>query len=112
MREKIQFDHKGIGSVLEHGRLRVPLNQREYSWEETHVNDLFQDLAGAIDRGKTYFLGTMVLTGGADFVPEVTDGQQRLATTTILLAAIRDWLYLSRSMLSFVSCWLRNSPSQ
>lgn len=26
-------------------------------------------------------------------MPEVADGQQRLATTTILLAAMRDWLF-------------------
>ena len=60
IQDKIKFDPKGIGSVLMHSRLRVPLNQREYSWEETHVNDLFQDLARAIDNDKTYFLGTIV----------------------------------------------------
>jgi hypothetical protein len=97
---KIQFDHKGIGNVLVHSRLKVPLNQREYSWEESHVRDLFQDIAGALANDKTYFLGTIVLTQGADGVPEVTDGQQRLATTTILLAAIRDW-FLQRQHMDF-----------
>lgn len=91
--DKIKFDPKGIGSVLVHDRLRVPLNQREYSWEDNHVQDLFQDLAGAIDNDRTYFLGTIVLTRGQDDFPEVTDGQQRLATTSILLAAIRDWFF-------------------
>ncbi|MGD9711482.1 MAG: DUF262 domain-containing protein [Thermomicrobiales bacterium] len=98
IQDKIKFDPKGIGNVLVHGRLRVPLNQREYSWEETHVRDLFQDLAGAIESDKTYFLGTIVLTRGDDEIPEVTDGQQRLATTTILLAAIRDWFYRQGEM--------------
>jgi hypothetical protein len=90
----IGFEHRGIGDVLAHTRLAVPLNQREYSWEEEHVNDLFSDFANAIAANKsTYFLGTIVLTSGDGDVPEVSDGQQRLATSSILLAAIRDYFY-------------------
>ena len=37
-----------------------------------------------------YFLGTVVLTHGNAGRLEVADGQQRLATTSILIAAIRD----------------------
>jgi hypothetical protein len=88
----IEFEHKGIGAVLAHNRLCVPLNQREYAWEDEHVQELFSDFAGAIDNDRpTYFLGTLVLTSGGD-QPEVSDGQQRLATATILLTAIRDYL--------------------
>lgn len=90
--DTIEFEHKGIGAVLAHNRLGVPLNQREYAWEDEHVQELFSDFAGAIDNDRpTYFLGTVVFTSGGD-EPEVSDGQQRLATTTILLAAIRDYL--------------------
>jgi hypothetical protein len=88
----IEFEHVGIGTALLRNRLVVPLNQREYSWEENHVLDLFHDLANAIDSQKSsYFLGTIVLTRGKNGSLEVADGQQRLATTTILLAAIRDY---------------------
>lgn len=88
----IEFDHVGIGTALIRNRLAVPLNQREYSWEDKHVLDLFHDLAKAIDSNKSsYFLGTIVLTQGRDGILEVADGQQRLATTTILLGAIRDY---------------------
>lgn len=56
----IQFEHKGIGTALSHNRFVVPLNQREYSWEEEHVTDLFQDFSNAIATNKaTYFLGTI-----------------------------------------------------
>ena len=90
--EEIGFEHRGIGAVLAHNRLAVPLNQREFSWEQEHVQDLLSDLANAIANNKrAYFLGTVVLTSGDGDVPEVSDGQQRLATTTILLAAIRDY---------------------
>jgi Protein of unknown function DUF262/Protein of unknown function (DUF1524) len=93
---KIDFAHKGIGQVLLHQRLRVPPNQREYSWEEKHVRALLEDFANAIARGPvTYFLGTIVLTSSEnDSVPEVADGQQRLATTTMILAAIRDHFHV------------------
>lgn len=88
----LKFEYKGIGSLLKMGRLRVPLNQREYSWEEKQVNDLFQDFSNAIRKGQSaYFLGTIVVSTGAKNIPEVVDGQQRLATTSILLAAIRDF---------------------
>lgn len=91
--QTIVFEHKGIGAVLAHNRLRVPLSQREYAWEDEHVQELFSDFAGAIENDPpTYFLGTIVLTKGDEELPEISDGQQRLATTTILLASIRDYL--------------------
>lgn len=91
---EIVFEHRGIGDVLAQNFLAVPLNQREFSWEEEHVTDLLQDLANAIANNQSsYFLGTIVLTKGSGNVPEVSDGQQRLATATILLAAIRDYFF-------------------
>ena len=91
----ISFDHVGIGTALSMNRLTVPVNQRDYSWEEGHVLTLFHDLSKAIEDGKSaYFLGTIVLTTPKKSDAwEVADGQQRLATSTILLASIRDYLY-------------------
>src|SRR5205809_7994575 len=91
--DEIGFEHRGIGEALAQYRLTVPLNQREYKWEDEHVSDLYSDLADAIATGRPYFLGTIVLTRGDSDIPEVSDGQQRLATTTILLAAIRDYFF-------------------
>jgi hypothetical protein len=71
----------------------VPPNQRSYAWEVSHVQTLFEDLSGAISTsGAPYFLGTVVLTQGSGDRMEVADGQQRLTTTSILIAAIRDRL--------------------
>ena len=87
---RFNFEHMGIGDVLRRERLKLPANQRSYAWEEGHVEDLFTDLSSAIGDGSSdYFLGTIVLTQ-ADGIPEVADGQQRLATVSILLTAIRD----------------------
>lgn len=90
-RIKIDVDDIGIGEVIQRHRLSVPINQREYSWEEKQVTDLFSDFRKSIEENEpAYFLGTIALTGPDRKTPEVTDGQQRLATTSILLAAIRD----------------------
>ncbi|MCX5634394.1 MAG: DUF262 domain-containing protein [Planctomycetota bacterium] len=90
--QKIDFQYMGIASALKRHRLAVPPNQREYSWKTEHVKDLFQDLSDAIRMRKhTYFLGTIVFATTARGSLEVTDGQQRLATTTVILAAIRDY---------------------
>ena len=92
MANDINFELKGIGQILAQNRLVVPLNQREYAWEKDHVKELFQDFSNALATGKGgYFLGTIVLTKGSGDNPEVSDGQQRLATTSILIAAIRDY---------------------
>lgn len=83
----------GIGATLKQNLLTVPPNQRSYAWEETHVQTLLDDLSAAIQSdGQPYFLGTLVLTQGDGGRLEVADGQQRLATTSIFIAAIRDRL--------------------
>jgi hypothetical protein len=90
---EIGFDLSGIGSVLNRHNIRVPVNQREYAWEEHHVKALLQDIAAAIaDDEPEYFLGTIVGIPRKAETLQIVDGQQRLATTVILLAAIRDYL--------------------
>lgn len=89
----IALSEAGIGSVLNQNRLRVPPNQRSYAWEESHIKTLLQDLSNAIaSESNTYFLGTIVLSKTSDRF-EVADGQQRLATSAILISAIRDHLF-------------------
>jgi len=93
---KFDFHGLGIGQLLQRHRLEVPPNQRSYAWEDRQVTELFEDLKGAIDNNdEDYFLGTIVLIQneeGSDIL-RVADGQQRLATTTILLARMRDQLF-------------------
>jgi hypothetical protein len=92
--DQINIDLIGIGRALMNKDLSVPLYQRVYAWEERHVLDLFQDINTAIQKGETqYFLGSIVTTKNETARPEVADGQQRLATVAILLAAIRDYFY-------------------
>ena len=90
----ISFSDCGVATAINQNRLMVPVNQRSYKWEEEHVRDLFTDLETAVDNTEPeYFLGTMVFTRKSENELEVADGQQRFATTVMLLAAFRDYLY-------------------
>lgn len=89
----LNFEERGIASALAQRVLRVPLNQRSYAWESEEVQTLFDDLYRAFSDGEQiYFLGALVLTRGTGRQWEVADGQQRLATTSILISAVRDYL--------------------
>jgi len=70
----------------------VPPYQRDYSWDKDEVEALWKDLINCMGQ-KIYFLGSMVFKNeeGDDCIT-VIDGQQRLATLTILLSSIRDLL--------------------
>jgi uncharacterized protein with ParB-like and HNH nuclease domain len=93
MSDKTKIDHVGIGHVLETYALAVPSNQRSYSWKEEQIDDLLVDVGTAIETGeKEYFLGSIVLTKPDEGRPCVVDGQQRLASVSMIFAAIRDYL--------------------
>lgn len=90
----INIDLQGIGRILFNRNVSVPIYQRSYAWEDEHVKDLLTDISTAMSEGATeYFIGSIVTTQNESLRAEVADGQQRLATVTILLAAIRDWFH-------------------
>ena len=91
-------DKRTLGVVLSNTTppLRVPGYQRDFSWEERQISEFWHDLQhfdalypGTNINGKEYFLGAAVLVNNETY-HLILDGQQRLATCTILLAAIRD----------------------
>ncbi|MBU7581676.1 MAG: DUF262 domain-containing protein [Nostoc sp. TH1S01] len=74
----------------------IPLYQRPYAWTTEQAGELFEDLISAlgdsdekIDDINPYFLGSIVLIKGDTTDAKVIDGQQRLTTITVLLAALR-----------------------
>jgi uncharacterized protein with ParB-like and HNH nuclease domain len=90
--DKIRITLNGVGHYLNVTKLQVPKYQRNYAWEETHVNDLFQDISTAIyNDEKEYFIGSIVVKTNKNQREELVDGQQRLVTVTILLVAIRNY---------------------
>lgn len=87
----IDIKSSTIGLILQEKNLCVPLSQRSYRWEAEHVDDLYKDINAALLANlDEYFLGSIVVikSQGKTYV---YDGQQRLATSMILVAAIRDY---------------------
>src|SRR6266700_200978 len=74
----------------------IPPYQRAYAWTTEESEELLQDLLRAmhgeeesIDELPPYFLGSIVLIKDDEPDAQVVDGQQRLATLTMLLSALR-----------------------
>jgi len=88
---EIKFEISGIGKFIADQIIAVPIYQRAYAWEEKNVEELLQDIDQSLPHD--YFIGSIVVNQTKDEgIWEVVDGQQRIATITILFAAIRDFL--------------------
>jgi uncharacterized protein with ParB-like and HNH nuclease domain len=72
---------------------QIPRYQRPYSWEESHIDQLVEDLheAWSKDRESPYYLGSVIMVRehGEDRF-DILDGQQRLTTLTLLYAIFND----------------------
>ncbi|KFI93952.1 GmrSD restriction endonuclease domain-containing protein [Bifidobacterium stellenboschense] len=71
--------------------LSIPSFQRAYIWRPENILQLVNDLLEACKTPETpYFLGSLILVreGGPRY--EVIDGQQRLVSLSIIIAALRD----------------------
>ena len=79
-------------------QFQIPLFQRPYSWSKKEWNALWKDLMEVYNEREEYhFLGpivTQAVPGTPDGISPflLIDGQQRLTTLSILLAALRDYL--------------------
>jgi len=98
---KMSFESKkmNIKALLKsHSKFIIPRFQRDFSWDKQNYQEFFLDLIDEIDyddenntfKVSNYFVGFMVLLNDDNNVADVIDGQQRLTTITILLAAIRE----------------------
>jgi len=86
---KISSVDRSIEDILKSSFYKIPRFQRPYSWERENVEDFWNDVF--VNSGPDYFIGSMVVfkPKGSD-TAFVVDGQQRLTTITMLLAAIRN----------------------
>lgn len=65
--------------------------QRRFKWKKQQVDQLWEDILTAYKGNRdSYFLGTLLLVPIEDGKVSVIDGQQRIATLSILLAVLRD----------------------
>lgn len=105
----MKADALSIGQLLGSNRqFVIPVFQRNYSWQRENWESVIADLGALLADGqprRSHFLGTIVTSamgaqpgvdaGLGDLVHlEVVDGQQRLITLALMLAALRD-LYVA-----------------
>jgi uncharacterized protein with ParB-like and HNH nuclease domain len=82
----------GFGELIGNGKIyKVPIFQRDYSWHEENWEDLWQDiLILNNDSNASHYMGAIVLQKSSISDKEFTiiDGQQRLATLSIIAIAV------------------------
>jgi uncharacterized protein with ParB-like and HNH nuclease domain len=103
-------------------QFQIPLFQRPYSWKEKNWETLWEDLISLYnndDAKSVYFLGSIVTQsepGTADGISPyiVIDGQQRLTTLSILLAALRNHVKKSSKEMAeqIYNCYLINQDQK
>lgn len=93
----------------------IPIYQRTYSWTAKECRQLWDDIVrtGIDDRISVHFVGSIVYIEVADSTISVwepllvIDGQQRLTTVTLLIAALAKALGESEPMAGFSADFLR-----
>lgn len=68
---------------------RVPQYQRDYSWDEEQWDDLWSDISDLLERpDDRHYMGALVVEGLSDREFLIIDGQQRIATLSVLALAV------------------------
>jgi len=94
---KIDADDRTVFDVLNERKYTVDYFQREYSWEQKHIEQLVTDLTStfldvyedgdprtAVEHYNNYYLGPFVVSS-RDGMKSIIDGQQRLTSLTLFL---------------------------
>lgn len=85
---KIEANDKEIQDIFSLGYFKIPRFQRPYSWTEEEVKNFWDDIV--IEEHEQYFIGSMVVYQTEKPYFGIVDGQQRLTTITLMLAALRN----------------------
>lgn len=82
-----------FGELISNGKnYQVPIFQRDYSWQEENWDDLWDDiLALHTNSNSSHYMGALVLqNSNSDKNLTIIDGQQRLATLSIIAIVVID----------------------
>ncbi len=84
----LEPENKMLSEVMDNSKSYiVPRFQRDYSWDEKNLEELWQDIEHMLDSRTQHFMGYLVFQSGDGKVFQVIDGQQRLATISLLITA-------------------------
>ena len=82
-----------VAKILWDGTFVVPWHQREFDWDPEHVEQFWDDIQRSVEAGEPdYFIGGITLTEQEARLFDIQDGQQRLTTYSMMMAALRDVL--------------------
>lgn len=103
LENKIEANNRSILEVLDNKKYTVDYYQREYSWEQTHIEQLVTDLCNAfldnyspehqrqdVADYNSYYLGPFVLSEKSG-KRSIIDGQQRLTSLTLFLIYLKNY---------------------
>ncbi|MBX9867492.1 MAG: DUF262 domain-containing HNH endonuclease family protein [Burkholderiales bacterium] len=88
-----------IESLFKTSKFIIPDNQREYTWNNKNWEDFFLDIVEACKdpTGEPYFIGNCIFHKAENInTLSILDGQQRITSLIIVLAAIRD-VYIAKN---------------
>lgn len=96
METPLNASARSAGSLISNNKFVIPQFQREYSWQEEEVLEFWNDLRQSIS--DDYFIGLVILTEPGNEAEldnqkdrrYVVDGQQRLITLTLIVAALHE----------------------
>lgn len=96
-------DHPVISVLGDQRRFVVPIYQRQYQWGEARLKPFWEDVAAKAEESLSgpprfsHYMGALILAPGGDGFKvgttprvQVVDGQQRLTTFQLFLAALRE----------------------
>lgn len=96
----------------------IPVYQRNYSWNKENCEQLFEDLLHVEEEGKNHYFGNIVYyVSRNDTIHNyeelaLIDGQQRITTVMLLIAAIRDNCEDESERASITKNYLQNRDSE
>jgi len=73
-------------------KISVDDYQRTYAWSKDEIEELFEDIQETAKSGSRHFFGTLIWQSKDGRVATLVDGQQRMTTVFLIVAALRDEL--------------------
>lgn len=85
----LQAKPLNLNEILANGKkYKVPTFQRDYSWKEENWEELWEDIEVVGKNDQSHYMGAIVLQSSGNNVYTIIDGQQRLATLSIIALAV------------------------
>lgn len=85
----LDTDTVNLNDVFANGKkYRVPVYQRDYSWQEENWDDLWADILAIKSHNSEHYMGAIVLQDHKNKTYSIIDGQQRLATLSLVALAV------------------------